>query len=200
MNWLAHLRLAPNEPEVRIGALCGDFATAEEFSALPPRVQWGVAHHRAIDRYTDTHPVVARSKARIASARRRFAGVLVDVFYDHFLARHWHLHGDGSALRDFTAAHYRLLDTEAAWLPAALRLAVPHMRQHDWLASYATIEGIDDVLRRMDRRLRRPGPLADAAGELRGSYEALGADFAEFFPAVCAFAATATWALPPAHK
>ena len=196
MNWLAHLRLAPNEPEVRIGALCGDFATADELLALPPRVQVGVAHHRAVDRFTDAHPIVARSKARIAPERRRFAGVLVDVFYDHFLARHWSQLGDGSSLRDFAAAHYRLLETDAPWLPAALRLAVPHMKQHDWLSSYAAIAGIDDVLRRMDRRLRRPGPLAEACGDLRTAYDGLEADFAEFFPLVVHFAASAAWTHP----
>ncbi|MEI6129199.1 MAG: ACP phosphodiesterase [Planctomycetota bacterium] len=188
MNWLAHLRLAPDDKEVRLGALLCDFARGDELLQMPPRVSLGLAHHRAIDRFTDAHPIFAQSRARIAAPLRRFSGVLVDVFYDHFLARDWQAHGDGRPLREFTAAHYALLDEYATLLPATLRRIAPQMRAYDWLASYETLAGIDDVLQRMDRRLKKSGPIAAGSAELRANYEGLDADFAAFFPQVQSFA------------
>jgi acyl carrier protein phosphodiesterase len=181
MNWLAHLRLSPDEPQVRLGALLGDFARADDVERLPPRVRDGVLHHRALDRFTDAHPVFRRSRARLSAPVRRFVGVLVDVFYDHFLARDWHRFGDGGPLRAFTAAQYALLDRHRALLPAALRSVAPAMQREDWLASYAELAGIDLVLARMSQRLRRENPLASGGGELRAHYAELEGDFAEFF-------------------
>jgi len=188
MNWLAHLRLAPDDPELRLGALLGDFARGAEVAALPPRVQAGIAHHRAIDRFTDAHAVFVQSRARIAAPWRRFAGVLVDVFYDHFLARDWDVHGDGSALRAFTATHYELLQQHRALLPAALLPIADRMQQQDWLASYAEVPQIDVVLGRMARRLRRETTLGSGGEQLRAHYDELGRDFVAFFADVRTFA------------
>jgi acyl carrier protein phosphodiesterase len=189
VNWLAHLRLSPDEPQVRLGALLGDFARADEVERLPPRVRDGVLQHRALDRFTDAHPVFRRSRARIAAPLRRFAGVLIDVFYDHFLARDWQRFGDGRPLRAFTAAQYALLAEHRALLPAVLRDVAPAMQSEDWLASYAELAGIDLVLLRMSRRLRRDNPLASGGAELRAHYAELEGDFAAFFAEAERFAA-----------
>jgi acyl carrier protein phosphodiesterase len=189
VNWLAHLRLSPDEPQLRLGALLGDFARADEVERLPPRVRDGVLHHRALDRFTDAHPVFRRSRARLPAPVRRFAGVLVDIFYDHFLARDWHRFGDGRPLRAFTAAQYALLDEHRALLPASLRDIAPALQREDWLASYAELAGIDLVLTRMSQRLRRANPLASGGGELRAHYSDLAGDFAAFFADAEPFAA-----------
>ena len=103
MNWLAHLRLAPDEPLVRLGNLAGDFVRGVDLQTLDPRVRRGIDQHRAIDRFVDGHEVHRRSRARFGEAWRRFAGVALDVFYDHFLARDWAQYGDGATLESLAA-------------------------------------------------------------------------------------------------
>ena len=182
MNWLAHLRLAPSDPLLRIGNLCGDFVAGVDLATLPGPLQRGIAQHRAIDRFVDAHAVTARSRQRLGPSFRRFAGVLVDVFYDHFLARDWGSLGDGRSLDAFAAATYELLDAHEAVLPARLRAAMPAMRAENWLLSYARLDGIDTVLARMAARLRRPSPLGQGGTALRAAYAPLAADFAELWP------------------
>jgi acyl carrier protein phosphodiesterase len=182
VNWLAHLRLAPRDPMLAIGNLCGDFVAGVDLGGLPPALQRGIHQHRAIDRFVDAHPVMARSRARLGPDARRFAGVLVDVFYDHFLARDWGGLGDGRPLAAFADATYDLLDQHAAVLPNRLRDVLPFMRAENWLASYARLDGIDAVLLRMAARLRRPSPLGRGGALLRREYAGLGADFVELWP------------------
>jgi acyl carrier protein phosphodiesterase len=190
VNHLAHLRLAPPDPRVRAGALLGDFARGLDVQALPAPTQQGLLHHRAIDRFTDAHPAFAQSRARVQAPLRRFAGVLVDVFYDHFLADGWPEFGDGRPLGAFTAEVYAQLQTEAASLPPALAAALPRMIRNDWLAQCRTDVGVAAVLARIAARLRRPVPLADAVADLQQQRPAFAADFALFWRDVAAFAAS----------
>jgi acyl carrier protein phosphodiesterase len=188
VNWLAHLRVAPPEPLPRLGNLLGDFVRGVDVATLPAPVRAGIAQHRAVDRFTDAHARFRRSRALVPAPLRRFSGVLVDVFYDHFLARDWHRFGDRRPLAAFTADVYALLAAHHHLLPPRLRHAAPHMAREDWLGSYAAVDGIELVLTRMAARLRRPSPLADGATALRAHYAALGNDFAAFFPDLLAFA------------
>lgn len=189
MNWLAHLRLAPEAPLLRLGNLCGDFVRGVDLSTLPADLQRGIHQHRAIDRFVDGHPLVRRARGRLPAPFRRLSGVLVDVFFDHFLARDWAIHGDGSTLREFADGSYELLQRHVAVLPPRLSRAVPAMRREDWLASYAELAGIDAILQRMARRLSRPTGLELGGELLRADYTALGLDFAEFWPVLVAAAA-----------
>lgn len=189
MNWLAHLRLAPPSPLLRLGNLCGDFVAGVDLSSLHPDLQRGVAMHRAIDRFVDAHPVVGRARQRLGPARRRFAGVLVDVFFDHFLARDWHQHGDGGTLAAFVARVHGDLRDHVGLLPKHLRVAAPRFSADGWLASYASVGGIARVLGLMASRLSRPGSLAEGADVLREHYADLGCDFAELWPELTRFAA-----------
>lgn len=188
MNWLAHLRLAPEDPLLAIGNLCGDFVAGVDLTRLAPELQRGIWQHRAIDRFVDAHAVMRRSRQRLGPELRRFAGVLVDVFYDHFLARDWAALGDGRPLATFAAATYALLERHEAVLPVRLRQALPAMREQNWLASYARLDGIDQALARMATRLRRPSPLGAGGIALRAAYAPLGSDFAELWPDLVAHA------------
>ena len=190
MNWLAHLRLAPNAPLLRLGNLCGDFVRGVDVGSLHPELQRGVAQHRAIDAFADAHRLVRRSRARLDPGFGRFSGVLIDVFYDHFLARDWLRLGDGGTLAAFAAMVHALLDAHAPLLPWRLQQAAPWMRRQAWLVSYADIDGIDAVLQRMANRVQRTTPLGEGVGQLRAHYDELGRDFAAFWPELAAFAAT----------
>src|SRR5262245_26013048 len=89
MNYLVHLLLAASEPESLLGALMGDFVKVPLGAQYSPSITHALALHRRVDSFTDAHPVTATSRARISRERRRFAGIMVDLFYDHFLARNW---------------------------------------------------------------------------------------------------------------
>lgn len=196
MNYLAHLRLAPDDPMLRLGNLLGDFMRGVDMASLPPPLQRGVAQHRAIDRFTDRHPLFRQSRARLPAPFRRFGGVLVDVYYDHFLARHWDRFGDGGPLGEFTQRAYRELGALAQWLPPRLAQAAPRMREGDWLLGYRELHAIDDVLARMARRLRHDNPLAQGGEPLRSCYGELQSDFEAFFPALLEHVQTVVHALP----
>ena len=188
MNWLAHLRLADDEPLVRLGNLAGDFVRGIDTSLLHADVRRGIEQHRAVDRFVDAHPVHRRSRARFGEPWRRFAGVALDVFYDHYLARDWHLHGNGRPLGAFVDDVHADLERHRELLPPELRALHERMARHRWLGMYGTVDGIDQVLRAMSRRGRRSQPLATVTGELRRHYDAFEADFAELWPELSEFA------------
>lgn len=182
MNFLAHAHLAGERGGDRLGAIMGDFVKGPLNGRYPLPIEQGIALHRHIDSYTDAHPVFVRSRRRIAPSRRRYAGILIDLFYDHFLARHWsQFHTD--SLPGFSRQYYRLLHQSRAEFPGRLAELVPIMAQQDWLGGYRSIDGIAHTLERMStRRLSRPNPLARGIEDLRQHYDALEQDFFMFFP------------------
>lgn len=188
MNWLAHLRLAPEEPLVRIGNLAGDFVQGVDLTTLHPEVRRGIVQHRAIDRFVDAHEATLRARSRMAAPFRRFAPVLIDVFFDHYLARDWERLGGGDPLPDFAATVHGELREHTQHLPPRLRDVVPWMESQRWLTSYAETTGIDAILVRMSRRLSRPSPLAEGGTQLRERYDDLAADFATLWPELVTFA------------
>ena len=188
MNWLAHLRLAPDEPLVRLGNLAGDFVRGVDVSQLHPEVRRGVEQHRAVDRFVDGHLVHRRSRARLGGAWRRFSGVATDVFYDHFLAKSWHRLGSGATLDEFVDRVHAELNLHRALLPPALAALSERMRARGWLRKYGSTDGIGEVLAAMSRRGRRLQPLATAGDELRRHYGAFEADFEELWPQLTEFA------------
>lgn len=188
MNFLAHAWLAGDDPAHQLGGLMGDFVKGPLPAGLPADIAAGVALHRRIDVFADNHPAFRRSRGRVSPARRRAAGILVDMFYDHFLARHWQaFHPE--PLSDFTARLYALMDDHRAVLPPRLTGLLPSMRDDDWLASYRNAETVAFALDRMARRLSRPELLLGAGTELDIHYAALEEDFFEFVTDAATFAA-----------
>lgn len=181
MNWLAHLYLSEDDVEHRIGNVIADWVKGEARLAFSPGVQRGFACHRAIDLYTDAHPIVAQSKARIEAPFKRFAAVLVDVFYDHFLAANWDRYCDVS-LSIWTAGVYAQFATYWDTMPAQVRTGLQRMAEDDWLGSYASVDGIEAILRRMSHRLSRPNLLGEATPQLIAHDDNLRSDFHLFFP------------------
>jgi acyl carrier protein phosphodiesterase len=192
MNYLAHAFLSRATPELLTGGMLGDFVKGRIDGQYSPGVCAGIALHRAIDRYTDDHPLVQASRARISPQRRRFAGILVDVFYDHFLARHWQRYSD-MPLERFTRHVYGVLWPQRRGLPERLQRMLPWMRAEDWLAGYAELDAVEAALHGMARRFRfaeRATPLADGVHELVAHYATFERQFHEFFPQLEGFVAS----------
>jgi len=194
MNFLAHALLAGSDHELRVGGLMGDFIKGPLPGSLPSSVAAGVALHRRIDGFADAHSAFRRSCSRVGPQRRRYAGVMVDMFYDHFLANHWAKFSD-EPLDAFVATSYRLLSEHDHLLSDRHREMATAMRTNDWLSSYRSEKTIGYALDRMSLRLRRqPNALLGALEELSGAYAQFESDFLEFFPDAQAFSAAFTLA------
>lgn len=191
MNYLAHALLAGPLAADRVGGVAGDFVKGllqPTPGGLDPALAAGVRLHRRIDSFADTHPAFRNSRARVSEARRRFGGVLVDMFYDHFLAVHWQRFSP-EPLDDFTADTYRLIAARLDSLPAPFTPVFARMAAHDWLGSYRDTANVALALDRMAlHRARQPNPLAGAGDELLADYPGFEADFLAFFPDALAFA------------
>ena len=187
MNYLAHLYLSEPTEEAWLGSLLGDFVKGPLDGRYGADITRAIALHRKIDSFTDAHPVVLRSKSRISPARRRYAGIMMDMFYDHFLAKYWHEFHD-EPLDAFTARIYSILGRRHAMLPEQLQRVAPKMARGDWLGSYAEIGTIDTALNRMGQRFKRENQLLNSTDELVENYPQLEADFRAFLPEVLRFA------------
>jgi acyl carrier protein phosphodiesterase len=153
-------------------------------------VRRGVLAHRAIDRFTDAHPEVRRARGLVGPSFQRFSGILVDVFFDHFLALSWSRFSP-EPLRAFAGRCYAALAAHEPWLPERLKRALAPMTAQDWLSGYAEIENIGHALRGLERRFKRPTGLSAALGILESRRGPLRDCFLAFFPALREFARTA---------
>lgn len=186
MNFLAHLYFADDTPDSRVGSLLGDFVKGCPDTRFSPETLQGIRLHRAVDRFTDIHPTVMASKNLISPERRRFAGIIVDICYDHFLCKNWQRYSDCS-LAQFCGSVYESLQTYDGYLPERARGVIEHMVMGDWLNSYQSVDGIADVLNRVSRRLKRTNSLYGAGDELVQNYTALDQHFLHFFPDLISF-------------
>jgi len=187
MNYLAHLHLGGQRPGQLLGSLYGDFVKGRLQGQFPAEIEDAITLHRQIDVFTDRHGLVDVALSRFSLTRRRYAGIVLDVFFDHCLARDWALYAD-SSLPAFTADVYRVLAAEPQ-LPGRLAQIAPYMAADDWLGSYREFAVLDQVLRGISRRLSRPEELAAAMQELERLYEPLSEDFRVFYPELQRFAA-----------
>jgi len=196
MNHLAHVFLSGADADMRLGAMLGDFWRGALDPAWPPRVRAGVVLHRRIDVYTDSHPLVLEAKRLFDSPWRRFAGILLDVYFDHVLAREWASYAD-EPIDALSAATLTALDANAPWLPPELLRFARYMRAHGLFGRYAERAEIEQVLAGIGARLRHANPLHEAGPALWQQASALDACFAEFFPQLCAEALRLRAALQP---
>jgi acyl carrier protein phosphodiesterase len=189
VNYLAHLFVAGDNPADLVGHMLADFLTLREIAAYPPEIRAGIAMHQRVDAFSDDHPVFAASRRRFQPPYRRYGGVLVDLVYDHFLAKHWDEYSPKLGLPEFTQRAYAILQQHHGILPHRLQKLLPHMIGDDWLCSYRELESVGWALRGISHRLRRENPLATALGVLEANYSGLEGDFRVFFPELTAFAA-----------
>ena len=186
MNFLAHLFLsgapgAATYPDVLLGNFIADSVPGKQLENYPPAVQTGVRLHRAIDTFTDQHPVVRRSTQRLREAGYgKYAGVISDMFLDHFLARNF-AEFSPESLPDFTRRVYALLAGREAEMPPRVQHFFPYMIEHNWLLGYAETDGIRRALSGLSRRASAGSGMETAVAELERNYEEYEADFRAFF-------------------
>jgi acyl carrier protein phosphodiesterase len=188
MNFLAHLYLSADDPEAMIGNLVADFIKGPAIDSLPPGVRAGVRQHRAVDAFTDRHPVVMRSVARIGKTWGWFSGIIIDVYYDHILARDWGRYAE-VPLRAFVDRAHGVIREHAEYMPEEARGYALRFVEADRMMSYAEVDGsgVEEALRRLSDRIaarmpRRAAPLHLAMPDLRAAHPELAADFQDFFP------------------
>ena len=187
VNYLAHLYLSEPNEDAWLGSLLGDFVKGPLEARGSDDITRAIILHRRIDTFTDSHPVVLQSKLRISAERRRYAGIMVDMFYDHFLAKYWdEFHTE--SLGAFATRIYAILEQRHASLPERLQQMAPAMAKWKWFESYARVDAIHTALDRMGRRLKRENRLLDSADELVEHYAGLESDFRAFLPQVRQFA------------
>ena len=186
MNYLAHLFLAEDDTESLVGSLMGDFHRGGIARELSPALRRGVLIHRRVDSFTDAHPVVRLGKARISPEFRRYAGILLDLFYDHFLARQWTQYA-AEPLDAFAERVYAILRRNRDDFPAPMQRSMDYMVRNELLQSYRTVGGIERSLHGIEGRLSRPSRLHAAIAELERNYQVLEGDFELFFPDLIRF-------------
>jgi acyl carrier protein phosphodiesterase len=183
MNYLAHLRLAHRDRYSIIGNLMGDFRRHLNGRVLPAAVLGGIANHQRVDKFTDSHPEVLGLKRCFSRKRRRYAGIILDMAFDHFLAVHWDNYST-EPREMFIDYSYSCLAGGKELMPARMQDTVNYMIREDWLGSYQDLSGIDIAINRLSRRIRFENQLEGAVKEIELNYDLIGSGFRIFFPSL----------------
>lgn len=186
MNFLAHLYLADAVDDSLIGHLLGDFVKGGAIRHYDQTIRAAIRFHRKIDTFADTHPITLASRNRIGSQRRRFAGIIVDVCYDHFLACNWHRFAQ-ETLAAFVQRVYADLNGSRSQLPDSVDRVLGRMISYDWLNGYHEIENVGIALDRIAGRLTRGERFLGGLADVQANYAALQNDFLAFFPELIGF-------------
>jgi acyl carrier protein phosphodiesterase len=180
MNFLAHIYLSGNNDLIKIGNFMADGIRGKDFESYPLEIQKGILLHRKIDTYTDAHPIFRQSTKKLHEKYHHYAGVIVDVFYDHFLAKNWKNYSD-EKLEEFVERFYQSLYDNNTMLSERTKEIMPYMIKHNWLVSYQTVEGINRILTQMDHRTKNESKMRFATNELSEFYIEFENEFANFF-------------------
>ncbi|HMB99927.1 MAG TPA: acyl carrier protein phosphodiesterase [Flavobacteriaceae bacterium] len=180
MNYLAHIYLSGNNDLVTIGNFIADGIKGKDYKKFPKDIQIGILLHREIDTYTDKHKTVRKSTKRLHKKYSHYSGVIVDILYDHFLAKNWDTYSK-IPLKGYVDAFYDSLEEHYEILPVRIQKIMPYMITDNWLLSYASIEGITRVLQGMNRRTKNQSHMNEAIYELEEFYDDFESEFTLFF-------------------
>jgi len=186
MNFLAHIYLSGESDELKIGNFIGDFVKASDMEKYNKDINQGIRMHWAIDEFTDHHPVVQESKERLRPKYGHYAGVIVDIYYDHFLARNWKDYHH-KELRQYVDQQYKMLENHLSILPKKVVHMLPFMIKHDWLFNYQYFEGIERVMQGMASRSSFNSKMEESVVELKKYHKEFEEEFRNFFPELKAF-------------
>lgn len=181
MNFLGHFYLSKNDPGLLIGNYIADFVKGKKYLDYPDAISKGIIMHRNIDFFTDGHEMFRKGKKRLFPIYRHYSGVIMDMYYDHFLARFW---GDYSQinLEDFSKSVYETIQENWEYLPEKSKYMFPYMKNGNWLLRYSTTMGIDQSLNGMSRRLNNNSKLELAVNQLHEYYDEYKSEFESFMP------------------
>ena len=160
MNFLAHLYLSKSNENILIGNFISDAVKGRNYNNYPPEIKAGILLHREIDTFTDNHPIVKKSMRRLDQQYRHYKGVIIDILYDHFLAKNWS-HYSETTLEVYASNVYAFLEKNVDTFPEELQQLLPNMVQYNWLVNYATLEGIERVLIGMNKRTKGISKMAN---------------------------------------
>lgn len=180
MNFLAHIYLSGENDLIKIGNFMADGIRGKQFEHFPLEVQKGIILHRSIDTYTDSHVIFRQSTKRLHEKYHHYAGVIVDIIYDHFLAKNWTQYSD-EKLDSFINRFYNSLQENYDILSEKTQNLMPIMIERNWLLSYQTVEGIQNILTQMDRRSKNQSKMQFAVEELKEFYNEFEQEFTLFF-------------------
>lgn len=187
MNFLAHLLISIHDEQIMVGNFIGDFVKGAQIKNYNQKIQKGIRLHRAIDSFTDQHPIVLKSKKRLRSKFGHYSPVIVDVFYDHFIAKDWDKFCT-EPLQDFTLRFYELMKKYSHQIPKNVNHMLTYMSTGNWLYNYQFLEGIDKTLTGMSRRTKFQSRMEHATSSLEEHYEDFENEFNLFFPELLSFA------------
>lgn len=185
MNYLAHFYLSGQHEHLLLGNFIADAVKGNRLEGYSHELQRGIRMHRAIDHFTDTHPITSRSKDKLREEFNHYSGVIIDIFYDHFLAKNWDEFSK-EPLPEYSQRIYSLLELHAENFPKQPKEMLPFMKEHDWLMAYTDIKGIRIVLAGMAKRTKSDSKMEKAVEALEKDYEFFEKDFREFFPELIA--------------
>lgn len=180
MNFLAHIYLSGDNEMITIGNFVADAIRGNKYKLLSPEFQVGVKLHRHIDTFTDAHPIVRQSTKRLHKNYSHYSGVIVDILYDHFLAKNWYKYSD-VPLDKYVTDFYECLKEHFDILPERFQKLLPFMIADNWLLSYTEVDGIQRVLDGMNKRTENKSGMNLATKELKEFYTEFEDEFTRFF-------------------
>ncbi len=181
MNYLAHAYLSGTDGDFLIGNFIADHVKGSAIHRFPEKVRQGILLHRMIDSFTDSHPVVEECKAALRPRFRKYAPVITDIYFDHFLARDWERYHH-EELPVYARGCYTHLRLNEQLLPERTVFMLGYMEKQDWLTGYATTQGIGMALKGMARRARFESGMEHAQGFLEENYKLFDSGFERYFP------------------
>ena len=186
MNFLAHIHLSGDNEWIKIGNFMADGVRGKQYENFPPAIQKGILLHRAIDTFTDVHPLFRQSTKKLHSRYHHYAGVIVDMYYDHFLAKNWtNYHSE--SLSNYAANFYQSLTDNFPLLTLKTQNLLPYMMEYNWLVNYQSINGLERILSQMDQRTKNQSLMRFATEELVANYVEFESDFTLFYKEVQLF-------------
>ena len=180
LNFLAHIFLSNNDRFIQIGNFIADSVKGHRYENFPEKIKTGILLHRQIDWFTDNNEIVRNSKRRLDKKYGHYKGIIIDIFYDHFLAKNW-LEYSEIPLQEFTHDFYKVLENNFEILPDNIQRLMPYLIKDDWLTNYANMEGIKKVLAGMNKRTHERSHMHLAMKDLEDNYEEFEQDFTSFF-------------------
>ena len=180
MNFLAHIYLSGEDEFVKIGNFMADSIRGTQYLEYPNDIQKGVLLHRHIDSFTDSHPIYRKSKHRLHEKYGHYSGVIMDIAYDHFLAKNWKRYSD-IPLELYADDFYKLAQKHYDILTDRVKGMLPYMIGRNWLVSYASIAGLEMILFQMDYKTKHRVHMQEAITEIQEFYDDFESEFFLFF-------------------